>query len=282
MLCNDELIYRVTALRLRCFHDESVKFPSDFLQRFINLIKLKVTCSSFTCIFSSGSECAGHSETTMKLRSLDLVKLANLEFICEEKPEVQIFIQNIETLGVYRCSKLKNIVPSSVLFENLEQLEVAFCGGLEYILKSSTVANLPKLWKLCVDGCEKIEEIVASDDENDASVLCFMKLRYLRLNKLPKLRSFCKGRYGFKFPLLWTLFVIDCPMMEIFSHGVLNTSKLTEIRVGPGYESEWNGGINSTLGKIAAKKVMYTKSIISNHDPNVMSCILTLLLPFPV
>lgn len=48
---NDELIYTVKALRLRCFHDEVDEFPSGFLQRFTNLIKLKVTCSSFTYIF---------------------------------------------------------------------------------------------------------------------------------------------------------------------------------------------------------------------------------------
>lgn len=163
-------------------------------------------------------------------------------------------IQNIETLGVHRCSRLKNIVPSSVLFENLEQLVVENCGGLEYIMKSSTVANLPKLWKLCLDGCEKIKEIVASDDGNDAFELAFMKLVYLRLSNLPMLRSFCMGKYGFKFPHLRTLFVVDCPVMETFSHGALNTPKLTEVRVTSEYESEWNGDINSTIEKIVAKK----------------------------
>ncbi|MCI26077.1 disease resistance protein (CC-NBS-LRR class) family protein, partial [Trifolium medium] len=128
MLCNgqlnDELLYKVPALHLRCFHDESDKFPSSFLQRFIDLKNLKVSGSSFTYIFSSGCECAGHSETTIKLRSLELATLDNLEFICKEKSELHPVIQNIETLIVDRCSRLKNIVPSSVLFENLEQLQV--------------------------------------------------------------------------------------------------------------------------------------------------------------
>lgn len=283
MLCNgqlnDELIYRVTALRLRCFHDEADKFPSGFLQKFINLIMLKVTCSSFTYIFSSGSECAGHSETTMKLRNLVLVQLDNLEFICEEKSEVQSVIQNIETLSVHRCSRLKNIVPSSAFFENLEQLEVVNCGGLEYIMKSSTITNLPKLRKLCIDFCEKIEVIVASDDENDASELSFMKLGYLRLNNLPRLRSFCKGRHDFKFPLLRTLFVINCPMMETFSNGMLNAPKLIEVRVTP-QDDRWNGDLNTTIKKIAVKRVMHTKLIISNYVSTFMASILTLMLPF--
>ncbi|CAJ2659414.1 unnamed protein product [Trifolium pratense] len=255
MLCNgqlnDELIYKVTDLLLRCFHDESDKFPSGFLQRFVNLKKLKVTCSSFTNILS-GSECDGHSETIMKLRILVLVELNDLEFICEENSEVLPILQNIETLSVHRCSRLKNVIPSSVLFENLDQLLVFNCAGLKNILKSSTTVGLQKLRKLCIDGCEKIEEIVASDDDNDASELAFMKLEYLWLNKLPCLKSFCKGRHGFKFPLLKSLFVIDCPMMETFSHGVLDAAKLTKVRVTPQYEFEWNGDLNTTIKKMSS------------------------------
>ncbi|KAK2368451.1 putative disease resistance protein [Trifolium repens] len=254
MLCNgqlnDEPIYTVQALRLRCFHDESEKFPSGFLQRFINLKNLKVTCSSFTEIFLSGSICTGHSETTIKLTSLAFVNLHNLEFICEEKSDVQHILQNIVTLVVSRCSRLKNIVPSSVLFENLEELEVGNCAGLENIIKSSTAISLQKLRKLCIDGCEKIEEIVASDDESDASELAFMKLEYLRLNNLPRLRSFCKGRHGFKFPLLQKLFVIHCPIMETFSHGLLKAPKLIAVHVKEEDEWHWNGDLNTTIKKI--------------------------------
>jgi hypothetical protein len=48
-----------------------------------------------------------------------------------------------------------------VLFENLEQLEVGDCAGLENIVKSSISISLQKLTKLCIDHCEAIEEIVA-------------------------------------------------------------------------------------------------------------------------
>jgi hypothetical protein len=276
MLCNgqlnDETIYTVKDLRLRCFHDESDKFPSGFIQRFINLKNLKVTCSSFTEIFK-GYVCTGHSETSMKLRSLVLVNLHNLKFICEEKSEVQPILRYIENLVVYRCSRLNNIVPSSVLFENLEQLEVGNCAGLENIVKSSTAISLQKLRKLCIDGCEMIEEIVASNDENDASELAFMKLEYFRLSNLPRLRSFCKGRHGLKFPLLEKLFIIDCPMMETFSHGVLSAPKLRAVHVKEQDDWHWNGDLNTTIRKFVAKMVIYTKLIISNHNSNVMACI---------
>jgi hypothetical protein len=137
MLCNGQLnddiiIYTVTALRLRYFHDKSDKFPSGFLQKFINLKNLKVTYSSFTYIFSSGRECAGHSKTFMKLRSLVLIKLDNLEFATNSS--------KYWNFGwTYRCSRLKNVIRPSGQFENLEQLLVSNCGGLENIFKSSII-----------------------------------------------------------------------------------------------------------------------------------------------
>ncbi|KEH38454.1 disease resistance protein (CC-NBS-LRR class) family protein [Medicago truncatula] len=201
----------------------------------------------------SGCASSGHSETIMKLRSLVLVNLHNLKFICEEKFEVQTVLQNIENLFVYRCPRLNNIVPSSVLFENLQQLEVGNCAGLENIVKSSTAISLQKLRKLIIEGCEKIGEIVASDDENDDSELSFMKLEYLRLSNLPRLRSFCKGRHGLKFPLLQKLFVVDCPMMETFSHGVLNAPKLRALNVKEQDDWHWNGDLNTAIRKYVAK-----------------------------
>jgi len=258
MLCssepNDGPIYKVKALRLRCFHDESDKFPSGFLQRFVNLKNLKVTCSSFKYIFLSGSECTGHSETIMKLGSLELIMLQNLEFIFEEEFEVQPVLQNIERLVVNSCSRLKYIFPSSVLFENLLKLNVGHCAGLESIMKPSTASSLQNLKELYIHCCGKIEEIVASDDENDASELIFLKLEFMQLVNLPKLRSFCKGRHGFKFPLLQKLFVINCPMMETFSHGVLNAPKLRAVHVKKQGECHWNGDINTTIRKIGTKK----------------------------
>ncbi|KAK2368435.1 putative disease resistance protein [Trifolium repens] len=259
MLCNgqfnDELIYTIKDLSLRCFHDVSEKFPSGFLQRFLNLENLEVSCSSFTEVLLSESFGIGHSETTMKLRRLELGRLPNLKFICREKSEVQLVLQNMEYLYVNLCSTLKNIFPSSMVFENLQELRVCNCDGLENILKSSTATSLGKLRQLHIYDCEIIEEIVASDDENDTSELAFMKLEVLMLINLPRLRSFCKGRHDFKFPLLYDLVVEDCPVMETFSHGVLNVPRLRTVQVKP-YDQDawyWNGDLNTTIRKYVAK-----------------------------
>ncbi|XP_045801149.1 probable disease resistance protein At4g27220 isoform X2 [Trifolium pratense] len=260
MLCNGQLndvpIYTVKDLTLQCFHDVSDKFPAGFLQRFINLENLAVSCSSFTEVLFSESFGTGHSETTMKLRRLELVALPNLKFICREKSEGQLVLQDMEYLFVFLCSTLKNIFPSSVVFENLQELQVSNCDGLENILKSSTATSLQKLKELCIYDCEKIEEIVASDDENDTSELAFMKLENLILVNLPSLRSFCKGRHDFKFPLLEYLVVNDCPMMETFSHGVLNVPRFRKVHVNlqDWNEWHWKGDLNTTIREICSEK----------------------------
>ncbi|KAK2422984.1 disease resistance protein UNI [Trifolium repens] len=116
---------------------------------------------------------------------------------------------------------------------------------------SSIATNLPKLRRLIIDNCETIKEIVASDKENDAGELAFMKLEFLRLYNLPQLRSFYKGRYNLKFPMLQKLFVAKCDMIETFSYVVLNAPKLravylTDSSKGPW---RWNGDLNTTIKK---------------------------------
>ena len=108
MLSNSQFkhrpVYTVKDLRLRCFHNESDIFPYSFLQRFISLEKLMVTCSSFTKNFSSGSFDTRHSEKTTKLKRLVLVELHNLEFICGDNSELQFVVQNLEVFEVFKCS----------------------------------------------------------------------------------------------------------------------------------------------------------------------------------
>lgn len=159
------------------------------------------------------------------------------------------------------------LVPSSALFENFEQLEVGNSVGLKNIVKSSTAISLQKPRKSGIDGCKKIEEIVASNDENDASELVFLKLEHLRLCNLLWPKSFCKGRHGRKFPLLQNLFV-----MHQSSDKYMQCCKV-------------NGNIMVTstlLENLSRKVLIYIKKKITNHSSNVMAWILTLLLHFLV
>ncbi|KAK7256987.1 hypothetical protein RIF29_30638 [Crotalaria pallida] len=247
--CDDDL-YAVKTLYLGCFHDELDKLPMSFLQRFTNLETLHLRHSSFREIFSS--ENVG---TIMKLKTLILNGLKDLEYLCKEKSEMATFLPSIETLHVHWCSKLKNAVPSSSLrlFQNLDKLYVSNCSGLINIITLSAARSFLKLRQLIIYNCEMVEEIVADEDDSDGGEVAFMKLELLTLDNLPRLTSFCKESFSFKFPLLKTLYVLECPKMETFSHGTLSAPKLNKVLVTDD-EWRWEGELNTTIRKLFDEK----------------------------
>lgn len=226
-----------------------------FLKTFPNLEKLTVSCSSFIKLFSSENLENHHLGTITRLRGLELEYLKNLKYICEEKSPIRSILQNLETLEVIGCSSLTNIVPSSVLVQNLDTLYVSACASLFNLISSTTVRSLQNLSSMAIHGCEMIEEIVASED-GERGEIAFMKLECLVLLKLPRLATFCKGNYSFKFPLLKELLVSNCPRMEIFSQGILSAQRLRKVFVMAARDAwRWEGDLDATGRKIFQKTV---------------------------
>ncbi|CAL0303662.1 unnamed protein product [Lupinus luteus] len=251
-ICNgeycDDYFYAVNSLRLNFFHDKLERFPIGFLQRFTNLEILKVEFSNFTEIFSS--ENVG---PIMKLKTLTLHELSQLEHLCkgkDENHEIYPILQNIETLRLSSCPRLTNAVPSSSSkqFQNLDELWVRKCSGLVNIITSAAARSFLKLRKLTIMHCAMVEEIVAREDDSDGSEIAFMKLEHLDLLNLPNLTSFCKENFSFKFPLLQILYVSGCPRMETFSHGNLFAPMLREV-IAAANGWRWEGELNTTIRK---------------------------------
>lgn len=55
---------------------------------------------------------------------------------------------------------------------------------------------------LRIEYCDQIEEIITKQREEEESQIVFNKLRYLVLDNLPSLESFCRHIYSLQFPLL--------------------------------------------------------------------------------
>ncbi|CAL0326475.1 unnamed protein product [Lupinus luteus] len=158
----------------------------------------------------------------------------DITYICNDQQSDVDFYQ-VKALRLQRLPKNVEF-PTKLLqmFIHLEELKL-------------TVRGMPTLKKLIVFNCKMIKEIVVSEDD-DASEIAFMKLEVLLLHCLPSLTSFCNGNLSFKFPLLKTLFVVECPMMKTFSQGIIRAPLLRKVGFTlEGDELPWKGDLNTTI-----------------------------------
>ncbi|KAH9727248.1 putative disease resistance protein [Citrus sinensis] len=230
MICQSQFpkhIFR-NLKNLEVVNDESENFRIGFLERFHNLEKLELRWSSYKEIFSN-EDIAEHAEMITQVKSLKLWELSDLMYIWKQDSKLDSITENLESLEVWWCENLINLVPSSASFKNLTTLELWYCQRLMNLVTSSTAKSLVCLTKLRIDGCRMLTEIISKEEDVAEDEIVFSKLKWVSLERLENLTSFCSGNYTLKFPSLEDLFVIECPKMKIFSHRVLSTPRLREL-----------------------------------------------------
>ncbi|XVF31259.1 hypothetical protein REPUB_Repub16aG0130100 [Reevesia pubescens] len=241
--------------------DKSVTIPACFIQSLSNLEKLIVRDACFTQIF----QCEGHGDegknawALAQLSELLLINLPELTDVWKEEffyPRTAF--NNLRTLEVYRCGRLKTLVPSSVSFENLTTLEVSRCDEFINLFRHSTAKSMVHLTRMSIANCQMIEEIIActNDEVNDDAII-FSQLKYLELGNLPSLSSFCPGNFTFGFPSLEKVIMRQCPKMEIFSKGKLSTPMLEGIQSTEGEcVGRWEGNLNAIVQQLFIEKIL--------------------------
>ncbi|KAJ7942914.1 Disease resistance protein [Quillaja saponaria] len=272
-----DLFCNIERLQFDGFEDDS--FPCWFLHRVPNLENLVLYRGSFMELFPSESMTSRDDVqmgTVVQLKKLTLRGKTRLEKICEEGFELDPILQRLEYLEVCFCSSLRyNLVPPSASFIHLTILEVSRCDRLVYLVANSTANSLVQLVIMKIRYCKAIEQIIVEHEmrgESDEEIV-FSQLKTLELIGLSNMASFCTGSFGFKFPLLQKLVVVECPKMERFSHGVISLPKLQKVYVGVVEEEEeeeeeereaekdkevegnegiwiWEGNLNSTIQKL--------------------------------
>ncbi len=257
MICQSQFpkhIFR-NLKNLEVVNDESENFRIGFLERFHNLEKLELRWSSYKEIFSN-EDIAEHAEMITQVKSLKLWELSDLMYIWKQDSKLDSITENLESLEVWWCENLINLVPSSASFKNLTTLELWYCQRLMNLVTSSTAKSLVCLTKLRIDGCRMLTEIISKEEDVAEDEIVFSKLKWVSLERLENLTSFCSGNYTLKFPSLEDLFVIECPKMKIFSHRVLSTPRLREVRQNWGlYKGCWEGDLNTTIQQLQKNEV---------------------------
>lgn len=175
-------------------------FPVNMFGRLQGLEELRVSnCRSTKEVYAM----EGINVEETKLKYLTLQSLEGLEYIWGLDPPKILRFQNLHEVKVCDCVKLKSLFPASVAkhLEKLSILEIYQCDELEEIVRK-----------------ERGEETVEPN-------FAFPQLTSLRLEQLPRLKSFYPGKYESNWPLLKQLKICNCDQLEIF--GSENTSQRT-------------------------------------------------------
>ncbi|KAL5166952.1 putative disease resistance protein [Glycine soja] len=185
------LLQNLKVVKLMCYHedDESNIFSSGLLEEISSIENLEVFCSSFNEIFSCQIPSTNYTIVLSKLKKLHLKSLQQLNSIGLEHSWVEPLLKTLETLEVFSCPNMRNLVSSTVSFSNLTSLNVEECHGLVYLFTSSTAKSLGQLKHMSIRDCQAIQEIVSKegDHESNDEEITFEQLRVLSLESLPSI-----------------------------------------------------------------------------------------------
>ncbi|KAJ0101999.1 hypothetical protein Patl1_04190 [Pistacia atlantica] len=167
-----------------------------------------------------------HLFSLPNLETLELGYLQELEGLCNKSPTLVLSLENLTTLYLYHCDRLRNIFSPS-LAQNLSQLQflkIYECGELEEIIVEEdeenqilffqnlfaiSVVSCPKIRRLfaitVAPRLQKLKEIFVYDnseleevfgdkdvaDVMDHKEIVLPQLHWLYLNQLPSLSKFC-------------------------------------------------------------------------------------------
>ncbi|XP_028213984.1 uncharacterized protein LOC114396282 isoform X2 [Glycine soja] len=239
---------------------ENTEIPFWFLHRLPNLKSLTLGSCQLKSIWAPASLISRDKiGVVMQLKELELKSLLSLEEIGLEHDPL---LQRIERLVISRCMKLTNLASSIASYNYITHLEVRNCRSLRNLMTSSTAKSLVQLTTMKVFLCEMIVEIVAENGEEKVQEIEFRQLKSLELVSLKNLTSFSSSeKCDFKFPLLESLVVSECPQMKKFSK-VQSAPNLKKVHVVAGEKDKWywEGDLNDTLQKHFTHQVSFKYS----------------------
>ncbi|KAK6230833.1 hypothetical protein QUC31_002351 [Theobroma cacao] len=143
--------------------------------------------------------------------------------------------ENLELLWLEKLDNLRMLVkvgdvstsstalPLLGIFSHLKSIRIEGCSNMKQLFPFEFGHDLQNLEYLEVGHCGKMEEIIASEEEEEnhkgkgthsPMMFSLPKLRELKLKKLPKLKSICSSNTAMKCDSLRVIEVRKCPNLK--------------------------------------------------------------------
>jgi len=180
---------------------------------FSNIISVKIEeCYKLNKIFPSHMkgwvECLDNL-TVCSCESVEVIFEINDYEKIDEFGGINTNLQVILLENLPKLKQLWSTDPGGILnFKKLRAMDVCDCDELINLFPASVAEDVPKLERISTLYCEKMVEIVTSQDASYANndPLVFPELTCVRLEWLPNIKRFCKGKH-----------LIKCPKLKQFS-----------------------------------------------------------------
>ncbi|GMY19458.1 probable disease resistance protein At4g27220 [Fagus crenata] len=142
---------------------------------------------------------------------------------------VQLKILTLELLN-YLTDVWKNVPQEIQVFQNLRSIEVSKCCRLRYIFPLFVAKLLVELQSIKLKKCDVIEDIVQRDGEEEAAdFTLFPKVSSFIVEELPNLVTFCKEAYSLEWSSMRKIRIFQCNKFKTIGSEIRRPSKLKEI-----------------------------------------------------
>ncbi|PHT37274.1 hypothetical protein CQW23_24974 [Capsicum baccatum] len=211
-------LYELNLCYLICFTHfcndtiEAIEFPK---LRFMSLLLLEE--------FQNFWPTANNSITDSNPLFHEKVSCPNLEELCIK--------------GSYSITALCSHQLPTPYFSKLDTLTVYHCFKLRNLMSASVARGLLNLRILILGDCESMEEVITEEEQQGEEIMTneplFPRLEELQLKRLPKLRHFFLTNPALEFPFLRIVDIYDCSEMKMFAQqGSESTPSLKSVNFG--------------------------------------------------
>ncbi|WJX17439.1 hypothetical protein P8452_07357 [Trifolium repens] len=191
--------------------------------QFETLKKLQVnSCNNIVVVFPSSMQKTYNKLEMLEVTNCGLVEeIFELSFNGSSSVEDTTHLTEVTIDGLPKLKKIWSRDPHGILsFQNLINVKVESCEGLEYLLPLSVATHCSHLKELDIKYCGNMKEIVAEEKEsssvNATPIFEFNQLSTLLLWSLIRLKVFFAKKHTLACPSLKIIDVFNCPTLTLF------------------------------------------------------------------